>query len=65
MGEIDRVDSFAMENRPEQEEDSVTAIDLHYESAQLWAGSIVDRLEVWAQRAHRIAVALERHQTRR
>jgi hypothetical protein len=83
MGEIDRVDSFAMQavaeylesaasdilltgfNWPEQEEDSATAMDLHCESAQLWAGAVVDRLEVWAQRARRIAVALERHQARR
>ncbi len=84
MGEIDRVDSFAMEavadclenaasdilltgiNWPEQQEDSViTDIDLHVQSAQLWAGAVVDRLEVWAQRARGIAVALERHQARR
>jgi hypothetical protein len=80
MGEIDRVDSFAMEavaeclenaasdilltgiNWPEQQEVSATtAIDLHVESARLWAGSVADRLEVWAKRARRIAVALERH----
>jgi hypothetical protein len=85
MGEINRVDSFAMEavaeslaiaasdilltciNWPEQQEDSATtaALDLHVESARLWAGSVVDRLEVWAKRARRIAEALERHQSRR
>lgn len=84
MGEINRVDSFAMEavaesleiaasdilltgiNWPEQQEDSATAaIDVHVESARLWAGSVVDRLEVWSKRARRIAEALERHQGRR
>jgi hypothetical protein len=83
MGEIDRVDSFAMEavaeflenaasdilltdiNWPEQQEDSTTALDLHVESARLWAAAVVDRLEVWAQRARRIAAALERRQARR
>jgi hypothetical protein len=84
MGEINQVDSFAMEavaesleiaasdilltgiNWPEQQDDSGTAaIDLHVESARLWAESVVDRLEMWARRARRIAVALERHQIRR
>jgi hypothetical protein len=84
MGEINRVDSFAMEavaesleiaasdilltgiNWPEQQEDSATAaIDVHVESARLWAGSVVDRLQVWSKRARRIAEALERHQGRR
>jgi hypothetical protein len=51
---------------PELQEDSATAaIDLHVESARLWAGSVVDRLEVWAQRARRIADALDRPRARR
>jgi hypothetical protein len=51
---------------PELQEDSaIAAIDLHVESARLWAGSVVDRLEVWAQRARRIADALDRPRARR
>jgi len=84
MGDIDRVDSFAMEavaeylenvvsdirlmgiNWSEQQEDSDDiAVDLHAESAWLWTGTVVDRLEVCARRARRIAVALHRHQAHR
>ena len=84
MGEINRVDSFAMEavaeslqtaaseialtgiNWPEEQQDSPPAsIDVHAESARLWVEAVVERLEVWAERARRIADALERHQTRR
>ena len=81
MGEINRLDSFAMEAVaeflqnaaddivltgiycPEQQKDSTTdlVLDVHAESARLWAGSVVERLEVWAERARRIAAALERH----
>jgi hypothetical protein len=53
-------------NWPEQQEDSpAAALDLHAESARLWAESVVERLEVCAKRARRIAEALERHQSRR
>lgn len=53
-------------NWPEQQEGSAqTAVDLHGESARLWTGVVVERLEVWAKRARRVAVALERHQARR
>ena len=53
-------------NRLEQQDDSTTdvALDLHVESARLWAGSVIDRLEGWAERARRIAAALERHELR-
>jgi hypothetical protein len=53
-------------NWAEQQTDSDgAALDLHAESARLWAGGVVDRLEVCARRARRIAVALHRHQARR
>jgi hypothetical protein len=51
---------------PELQEDSAPdAIDLHVESARLWAESVVERLEVWALRAWRIADALERPRAHR
>ncbi len=84
MGDINYVDSLAMEsvveclenaatdmlliglNWPEHEEDSLPAdLGLHVESARLWAGSVSDRLTVWAKRARRICAAVERHQARR
>jgi hypothetical protein len=52
-------------NWPEPESDSTTSIDLHAESARLWADSVIERLEVWSKRARQIADALERHQVRR
>jgi hypothetical protein len=51
-------------NHPQQHEDSTTALDLHVESARVWAGAVLDRLESWAERARRIAAALERHELR-
>jgi hypothetical protein len=53
-------------NYPEQQDDSTAdvTLDVHAESARLWAGSVVDRLEGWAERARRIAAALERHELR-
>lgn len=51
---------------PEPQKDSVpAAADLHAESARLWAGAVVERLEVWAQRAARIADALDRPRAHR
>jgi hypothetical protein len=84
MGEINRIDSLAMEAIAECLEDAISGImladmnwpaphddsllgaaELHIESARLWVGSVIDRLEVWASRARRIAGALEVHQARR
>jgi len=48
-------------NWPEPEEFSVDAtINLHVESARLWIGSVIDRLEAWSKRARQVADALER-----
>ena len=53
-------------NWPEPEEFSVdAATDLHVESARMWVGSVIDRLDVWAKRAAQAAAALERRETRR
>jgi hypothetical protein len=53
-------------NWPETDEFSVdAAIDLHVESARLWVGSVIDRLEAWSKRARQIADALERPRARR
>ncbi len=53
-------------NWPEPEKFSAdAAIDLHVESARLWVGSVIDRLEAWSKRARQIADALERPRARR
>jgi hypothetical protein len=48
-------------NWPEHDDSSTNvAIDLHVESARLWVASVIDRLEVWSERARQIADALAR-----
>jgi hypothetical protein len=84
MGEINRIDSLAMEAVAEcledatagimltdmnwsvpQDDSVIEAVELHVESARLWVESVIERLDVWARRARRIATALEVHQARR
>ena len=39
-------------------------IDLHVESSRQWVGIVVERLQVWSERANKIAAALDRSERR-
>ena len=51
-------------NWPEAQQFS-PGFDIHVESARMWVDSVVERMEVWTERARQIADALDRAAIRR